>query len=204
LVNVVETVAVNKAAARKTHELGMQIGNGLGEVGTEAIRMMVKSIFRKQRNHVHGDPSFPRRQHRQSGIGIGVGRFQDGSLFDPAAGRRAQIRPGEQAAGFRFEPDHQWPTGAGKLARKNREVIFFAGFDRDAVEARISEVRRADVFLQAERGVVRITRGKRRALCTSTEPLPPSRSANSQPVRSFQPARSSAENSKKRFRTSSA
>jgi len=82
---------VDQAAPREPDEPGFQGGNGLRQVGTQAIGPVPEGLPREKGDHIHGQRAFASKENLQPGIrGITRGD-QFNRMFLPLAGGLAGL-----------------------------------------------------------------------------------------------------------------
>ena len=75
---------MNHATAREAHELRMQVGERLGEVGAQSVSLV--GVFGHERHHVNVHVALCQHQYLQGCIlAVGIGR-QHGFVLFPVAG----------------------------------------------------------------------------------------------------------------------
>ncbi len=145
-VEVIESVAVRETTAGKAHELGMDLGNRLGEVSPQAIGTVVKRVVRKEGNLIQGHAAASHGEDCDSGGGIGVGGGDAGGEVLPIATGDIEVPFAERCVVFGFQTDDEVgravedalaaPATAGEqLPSEYGKIIGIAGLHGNAVEA---------------------------------------------------------------------
>ena len=149
-VHVAESVAVAEASAGETDEAGMEVGEGLCEVGTKSVLAVTEGVLGEEADEVEGNASGVLWLDGERCTG-GVGRgSQDGLLLTPL------LAGGEGGASQFFvaveQADEEFLGFGIKVLGKEAEVVFLALLQDDAVETVVAE--RCARLCGGEEGVV--------------------------------------------------
>ena len=74
---------MHEAAAGETHELRLEVGDDLREVGAQAVGTIVKRLARKERDHVQADRTSAGHNNHEPRVGISRARFDRGGELAP-------------------------------------------------------------------------------------------------------------------------
>jgi hypothetical protein len=168
---VVESVAVDEAAAGEADELRLQVGDGLREIGAEAVFAALEGVLGEEGNLIEGDQAGLLREHDEAGVGDGLAGGEGRGEPLPVRGRRGfDVRLAEEDAVLGLEAHIKRHRANGAVfapgadieqAGEDGKIIGLAGLDRDAVEAGVGEAnafaRGSDLDERAAR-VVRVER----------------------------------------------
>ena len=162
-VRLVEAVAVDDAAAGEAQGLGVQVGNGQGEILAQTVGTALEGVGRHQRDHVEAHAAARGGGDDEPQLVGGARRRERRGVTLPFLRRRGQGRLGDDLAVVRFQRDAQRPgLAAAAPAGEERGGVSGSVFDREAVVTGVGQARlRPRLAVERQVDVVRVVRVQR-------------------------------------------
>ena len=138
VIDVLETLSVAHAAAREAHELGMERGDGLGQVLAQTVLTAHERLAGEQRDHIDAHVGCLQRYDGQAGFVAAALGGERSSILLPVRSAGLQLALCQHGAVLSYQLDEEvLLLTTGKDI--HGEVVFLARFNDHSVPALVPE-----------------------------------------------------------------